>query len=214
MILESSLEILKYFKLVSLAAIAGFSIIITLIAVGQRWVRSYHHTLTYMILPVAALVITSVISGNIALSLGMIGALSIVRFRNPVKNSFELVMFLVLLTIGIAIGVNLKWALTLNVSTIAIIFIAHFLKVWLRSRGLELFSLSFEEGSVKSGSIEITSTKDLTSTLQKYGKIVLVNFDISGDFFKFVISNEAAILERKITEISQIPGVKNLSYEG
>ena len=37
-------------------------------------------------LPLITLVITKVISGNIALSLGMIGALSIVRFRNPVKD--------------------------------------------------------------------------------------------------------------------------------
>ena len=46
------------------------------------------------------------IAGNIALSLGMIGALSIVRFRNPVKSPFELTVFFGLITIGIAFAIN------------------------------------------------------------------------------------------------------------
>ena len=59
----------------------------------QLWVTTYHHTMTFMILPFSTYTITKLISGNIALSLGMVGALSIVRFRNPVKNTFELVIF-------------------------------------------------------------------------------------------------------------------------
>ena len=68
----------------------------------QLWVTTYHHTMTFMILPFTTYIITKLISGNIALSLGMVGALSIVRFRNPVKNSFELVMFFALITLGIS----------------------------------------------------------------------------------------------------------------
>ena len=50
--------------------------------------------------------ITSVISNNIALSLGMVGALSIVRFRTPVKNPSELVIYFILITLGIVVNVN------------------------------------------------------------------------------------------------------------
>ena len=46
------------------------------------------------------------ISGNIALSLGMIGALSIVRFRHPVKSALELIIYFDLITIGIATSVR------------------------------------------------------------------------------------------------------------
>ncbi len=60
----------------------------------QNWVQTLQHTLSYALLPPITFVITIAISGNIALSLGMIGALSIVRFRTPVKNPLELVMFL------------------------------------------------------------------------------------------------------------------------
>ena len=58
---------------------------------------------------------TKVISNNIALSLGMVGALSIVRFRNPVKNSLELVIYFALIAIGIASGVNSFYAILLGI---------------------------------------------------------------------------------------------------
>ena len=48
---------------------------------GQSWIKTVAHTSTLLLLPILTYVITSVISGNIALSLGMVGALSIVRFR-------------------------------------------------------------------------------------------------------------------------------------
>ena len=73
--------------------IAGGIIRQSLVFASQLWAKTFHHTLSFFLLPVATFVITKAISGNIALSLGMIGALSIVRFRNPVKNPFELVIF-------------------------------------------------------------------------------------------------------------------------
>ena len=75
---------------VVIAGMSGLFIRYALAAVGQRWACTYHHTLTFTLLPIITLVITKVISGNLTLSIGMVGALSIVRFRNPVKNPFEL----------------------------------------------------------------------------------------------------------------------------
>ena len=43
----------------------------------------------------------------------MIGALSIVRFRHPVKSALELIMYFDLITIGIATSVRTKWAIQL-----------------------------------------------------------------------------------------------------
>ena len=72
---------------------AGLTIRITLSSTNQNWVKTYSHSTGYLILPVVGYIIATVIAGNIALSLGMIGALSIVRFRHPVKNSLELIIF-------------------------------------------------------------------------------------------------------------------------
>ena len=65
-------------------------------------------------LPILGLVITTVIGSNIALSLGMIGALSIIRFRTPVRSSYELTIYFLLLTIGIAAKVDLSIAFILT----------------------------------------------------------------------------------------------------
>ena len=73
--------------------------------------------------PIITYIITKTISGNIALSLGMIGALSIVRFRHPVKSALELVIYFALITIGIAASVRTKWAIQLVICTILIILI-------------------------------------------------------------------------------------------
>ena len=76
--------------------LSGLIIYFSLVIIKQNWVNTVHYLITYLLLPPIAFVITNVISNNLALSLGMIGALSIVRFRNPVKNPLELVIFFAL----------------------------------------------------------------------------------------------------------------------
>ena len=78
---------------------SGLIIRTCLVIVGQSWSKTYHYLGTYILLPNIAYVVTTVIANNIALSLGMIGALSIVRFRHPVRSHFELTMFFALITL-------------------------------------------------------------------------------------------------------------------
>ena len=63
----------------------------------QPWACSNSSIILFGLLPVATFAITSVISDNIALSLGMVGALSIVRFRNPVRSPTELTAYFILI---------------------------------------------------------------------------------------------------------------------
>jgi len=89
--------------------------------IKQNWVNTIYYFISFLLLPPIAFVITSVISNNLALSLGMIGALSIVRFRNPVKNPLELVIFFGLITIGISFGVNPKWGVLLTTIIVSVL---------------------------------------------------------------------------------------------
>ena len=75
---------------------------------GQTWVKTIAHTATLSLLPILTYIITNVISGNIALSLGMVGALSIVRFRNP-AITVKLSVYFGAITMGITGAVSLKW---------------------------------------------------------------------------------------------------------
>ena len=80
---------------------SGFLFRTALIYTGQAWAKSHAQTVSFLILPLITYVITNTIANNIALSLGMIGALSIVRFRHPVKSPLELIMYFALITVGI-----------------------------------------------------------------------------------------------------------------
>jgi len=114
---------------------SGGIIYLTLIFIKQNWANTIHYLITFLLLPPITFVITNVISNNLALSLGMIGALSIVRFRSPVKNPLELVIFFALITIGISFGVNVKWGLML---------IAMIEGILILSRLIELFEKKFK----------------------------------------------------------------------
>ena len=48
-----------------------------------------------------------VISGNLILSLGMVGALSIVRFRSAIKDPLDIVFMFWAITVGIANGIGM-----------------------------------------------------------------------------------------------------------
>ena len=72
-------------------------------------------------LPPIACAITHVISGNLALSLGMVGALSIIRFRNPVRSPLELSSYFFLITIGVVINVKVQLGFVLLIFFIILI---------------------------------------------------------------------------------------------
>jgi len=80
---------------------------------SYKWLRNNFNIYVGITLPVIGLVITTVIGSNIALSIGMIGALSIVRFRTPIRTPYELVHYFSLLTIGISANVDLSITLIL-----------------------------------------------------------------------------------------------------
>ena len=164
--LISDYSYLEYLILILLTSILGLSIRYTLGYSKQSWVMTAHHTLSYCLLPSITMIITILISGNLALSLGMIGALSIVRFRNPVKSPLELVLFFALITIGIGCAVNFKLSILLTL--MINIFIVTFFKIdnyFLKNKNKSIFTLSFEE-CLNYNSIDITSKEELKELVQ------------------------------------------------
>ena len=106
------------------------------------------------------MIITTLIAGNLALSLGMIGALSIVRFRNPVKSPLELVIYFALITIGIGTAVNFKLSILLTIVVNLVIFVFGKFQNKLDKKGKSIFSISFEEGS-SVHTMEVKSTTQI-----------------------------------------------------
>ena len=113
---------------------SGLLIKLSLSVARQNWSNNYQYTLICLILPVITFIITKVISNNIALSLGMVGALSIVRFRNPVKNSLELVIYFALIAVGISAGVNIKFSILLGILISLIILSLNYIALFFKNR--------------------------------------------------------------------------------
>ena len=143
-------------KLLALLIGSGFLFRMALIYTGQLWAKSHAQTVTFLILPLITYVTTNTIANNIALSLGMIGALSIVRFRHPVKSPLELIMYFALITVGIATSVRTKWAIQLIVVTVLIILLVKFFQTLSKKYGKSFYNMSFNEG-VSTNTLEITA---------------------------------------------------------
>lgn len=69
---------------------------------GVVYDHSFNVSLVVMTVLVSVIIVT--ISTNVTLSLGMVGALSIVRYRTAVKNPLDLMFLFWAITSGIAIG--------------------------------------------------------------------------------------------------------------
>lgn len=168
--------------------LSGLILRFTLTITGQAWAKSHAQTVTFMVLPVITYVITKTISGNIALSLGMIGALSIVRFRHPVKSALELVMYFALITIGIATSVRTKWAVQLVLCIIlVIVFVKIFQKIS-NKYGRSFYNLSFNEGNT-TNSLEVISKKKIDS-IEKSGYLANSISDIKSSEYIYRLSFE------------------------
>ena len=159
-----------------------------------------------------AMIITSVIKDDIALSLGMIGALSIVRFRNPVKSPFELVMFFGLLSLGIVCSVSITLSALLALLLIVVIFGIKILDTLLKTFNLNIFQYSFGDGNLNY-TIEVNSKEDIQEELIKKN-IVYFYFDKEKNFFSYrlVFENKEKLMEfkNKIANNSSIISLKEI----
>tara|TARA_B100001093_G_scaffold438161_1_gene437401 strand:- start:3901 stop:4533 length:633 start_codon:yes stop_codon:yes gene_type:complete len=179
-----------------LLALSGLLIRQTLIFANQAWAKSYAQTISFMLLPIITFVITKTISGNIALSLGMIGALSIVRFRHPVKSALELIIYFDLITLGIATSVRTKWAIQLVLCTILILIIVKIINIFFNKKNKNFYNISFNEGA-QHHSLEVNSSKDIdffenninlknaTNDLENNEFIYHFIFENKNELFKF-----------------------------
>ena len=91
---------------ISASAVLGFVIFISYYISHRGTIYSKKFNASLVILTVLTGTVMTVIGNNIALSLGMVGALSIVRFRTAIKDSRDTVYIFWAIIIGICCGVG------------------------------------------------------------------------------------------------------------
>ena len=190
--------------------LSGYAIRYALIFSGQMWAKSFAQTVSFFILPVITYVITKTIYGNIALSLGMIGALSIVRFRHPVKSALELIIYFDLITIGIAASVKNNYAIILSLLTVVILISLKVVNnIQKKNNKKSFYNVSFNEG-LELNQIEVISSKKIDVIENNNNLKSVLNDNESNDYIYRLVFEDKIELQNFKNEIENLEGLKKI----
>ena len=106
--LNQSIDInfVNFFTAIILSLILGYVIKYTYIKVSRTLNDKEYFSETFVPLAIITTLVITVIKFSLALSLGLVGALSIVRFRAAIKEPEELVYLFFIIAVGLANGAN------------------------------------------------------------------------------------------------------------
>lgn len=156
---------------------------------------------------VTTLVIIAVTS-NVVLSLGMVGALSIVRFRTAIKEPMEIVFLFWSIAVGIVIGAGMIPLAVLGSVIIGIILLIFANRKNVENAYILVLNCENEEA-------ENTAAELLKNTVKKYR---IKSKTVSADGIE--LTTELKIKDDKmafVNQMNKITGVKNatlVSYNG
>ena len=114
---SNSIDLLSFTMMMIGAWILGYIVALHYEKYFPHISRSQSMAKTILTIAITTFLIISVVKSSLALSLGLIGALSIVRFRTPIKEPFELSYLFMAIAIGLGFGAQ-QWIPT----TIVILF--------------------------------------------------------------------------------------------
>ena len=195
---------------VVIMTLSGYAIRFALIFSGQMWAKSFAQTVSFFILPIITFVITKTIYGNIALSLGMIGALSIVRFRHPVKSALELIIYFDLITIGIAASVKNNYAVILSLLTVVILISLKVVNnIQKKNNKKSFYNVSFNEG-LELNQIEVISSKKIDVIENNNNLKSVLNDNESKDYIYRLVFEDKIELQNFKNEIENLEGLKKI----
>lgn len=138
---------------------------------------------------------------NLVISLGMVGALSIVRFRTAIKDPMDLIFLFWSISIGIVCGAEMYQIALITSLVLTIGLFA-----------LELTPVGRASVLLLINAQDLSAEKPVRETVQKYStKMTVKSRNVSRDGMDMIIDlktkDEAALL----TELMQIEGVTNVS---
>lgn len=89
-----------------LAGLMGYLLRLVYIKYGESISNRKRLANNFSLLAVTTMIIISIVKSSLALSLGLVGALSIVRFRTAIKEPEELSYLFLVICIGLGLGAN------------------------------------------------------------------------------------------------------------
>jgi len=160
------------------------------------------------VLSAVVFLVIIVVKSSLALSLGLVGALSIVRFRTPIKEPEELVYLF--LSIAIGLGYAAGQVLITTIVTLSILFIIY---IWLSNRKIEKTSeYNFVVKWAKDGLMFEDILKKITPVIQNL-KLVRLDKSPSGNTaVMLIVPDEDSPIEIITNRLHEIDSSMNLTF--
>ncbi len=170
---------------------------------GVLYTQAFNVSLVMVSLVTTLIIMT--ISSNLILSLGMVGALSIVRFRTAVKDSMDIVYMFWAISIGIANGAGY-----FQISIVGSLFIALVLFILTRYRDSSnpyLLIINHND----------SAAEDIKKHLNNFGSFKLKSKTVTPENTELTIEIRTDNDHALVTDIQKIDGVTDcvlVSYNG
>lgn len=171
--------------------------------------RSVVYNENFNILVILTTVVTSfiimTISANIVLSLGMVGALSIVRFRAAVKDPLDIGFLFWGIAAGITAGAQLYWVALIGTAAIAVLYIL--LTIFRKEKKSYLLIVRYDAASEMNVNGVLNGVKYRLKNKTRTGSRVELTVEVK------IKKNDTAYLSR-FNAIEGVESVTLLEYSG
>ncbi len=169
------------------------------------YVKSFNISLVVMALLTAAIIIT--IQSSIVISLGMVGALSIVRFRTAIKDPMDLVFLFWSIAVGLICGAGLyEIALIVSVMVTLVILALEYLP---GGSPMLLLVVNLENQDVE------PQLEEAVKQNAKGYRVKSRNFSGGGlDMILEIRTRDESRLFQKVSEVKGIKNVSLVSHDG
>ncbi|MFJ7954454.1 DUF4956 domain-containing protein [Lysinibacillus sp. NPDC096418] len=172
-------------------------------------IYSHSFNISLLIMTMATSLVIMGISSNVLLSLGMVGALSIVRFRTPIKDPMDLVYIFWAIVSGILCGAGFIPLVIIGAVLIGVVLLVFVNKITVENPYLLI--VKFEEDLACEEVERIIAAQSKKFALKS--KSIIQDYEIEFTYEIRVKQNDAKVMDT----ITKVPGVKSavmLSYDG
>jgi len=205
--INSSIEINFYNFIFSIILSAGLAFLVKLsyVKISKSLNDKEHFSEIFVPLAIITTLVITVVKFSLALSLGLVGALSIVRFRAAIKEPEELVYLFFIIGIGLANGAN--QFLVAIIATLITIIILYFRKIYNDKKNLTTLSdTSTNILQIQIDNKAVKSIEIIDRLKKKVNYLNLKSFasETESEQFNFWFDTEKDNISNLISEIEKI----------
>lgn len=126
----------------------------------------------FLLLSTTTMLIITVVKSSLALSLGLVGALSIVRFRSAIKEPEELTFLFLSMTVGLGLGANQREITILGVGFILALFVVRHIFHGNKNPQSYHVVVSMNDDLTSNKSLDTNNVEKIVNTIKEHCNLV------------------------------------------